>query len=84
MAKKEIVAEELVEVVATNDIPADAEVVEDVKIDAPGVIIKLRAKVTTEFLDKTADLKHRKKGDIFEVDESRVHELAALGYVEIV
>ena len=84
MGKKKIVSEEPVEVLATNENPVEAEVVDGVEIDAPKVIVKLRVKVTTEFLDKTADLTHRRKGDIFEVDENRANELAVLGYVKIV
>ncbi len=84
MSDKKIVANEPVEVVATNEIPADAEVVEGVKIDAPEVIVKTRVLVKTEFLDKTADLTHRKKGDIFEVEVNRAEELSALGFVKIV
>lgn len=84
MEKNKIVSEEPVEELATNEIPDEAEIVDGVENDAPEASAKLRVRVTTEFLDKTADLAHRRKGDIFEVDENRANELAVLGYAKIV
>lgn len=84
MGKDKIFSDVPVEVLATNDVPEEEEIVSGVDIDAPEVIVMLRVKVTTEFLDKTADLTHRRKGDIYEVDANRADELAALGFVKII
>lgn len=44
----------------------------------------LTVKVKTEFFDKQADLKRRKVGEKFQVDEKRAEYLFTYGYVDIV
>jgi hypothetical protein len=41
-------------------------------------------KVIKEFIDREADMKHRKINEEFEVDEKRAKHLEALGFVKSV